>query len=389
MTWNGSLAGFASVTITIQATINGGTEGATITNQGTIKFDADNNSSNEASALTDDPSVGGAADPTSFKVNTPPTANNQSVTTAEDTSKAITLTGSDADNDTLTFTVVDGPDHGQLTGTAPNLTYMPDADYHGPDSFTFKVNDGQADSPGDATVSITVTPVADTPDVADIATAEDTQSGPIAVTKNPVDGAEVTHFRVSAITGGTLYLADGTTQITGGTFVPFASVGAGLRFTPTLNYTGPAGFTIQAATGSVPSTLGGGTDTSTITINSVNDQPVIGPLNNRFILEDSAGEVITLTGIGPGGNETQTLTVTATSNNTAIVPESHHRLHRARTLRGRSDLRACRQRQRDGDYHRHRQRTEAAAARLSRAPSPSTLPRSTTRRRSPGGRTNW
>ncbi|HWT01240.1 MAG TPA: tandem-95 repeat protein, partial [Pyrinomonadaceae bacterium] len=321
VTWNGSLAGFASVTITIQATINSGTEGTTITNQGSINFDADNDNDNEASAQTDDPSVGGASDPTSFKVNTRPAADNQSVTTDEDTPKAITLTGSDADNDPLTFTVVDGPDHGQLTGTAPNLTYTPDADYHGPDSFTFKVNDGQVDSTSNGTVSITVSPVADTPDVADVATAEDTQSGAIVVAKNPADGAEVTHFRVSAITGGTLYMPDGTTQITGGTFVAFADAAAGLRFTPALNYTGPAGFTVQAATGSTPADLGGGTDTSTVTINAVNDRPTLGPLNNRFILEDSAGEVITLTGIGAGGNETQTLVVTATSSNAAVVPD--------------------------------------------------------------------
>ncbi|HYG81091.1 MAG TPA: Ig-like domain-containing protein [Pyrinomonadaceae bacterium] len=321
VTWNGSLAGFASVTITIQATINSGTEGTTITNQGSISFDADSDNTNESSAQTDDPSVAGAADPTSFKVNTPPAANNQSVSTAEDTPKAITLTGSDADSDQLTFTVEEGPDHGQLTGTAPNLTYTPDADYHGPDSFTFKTNDGQADSPSNGTVSITVAPEADTPDVADISTAEDTQSGPIAVAKNPADGAEVTHFRVSAIRGGTLYMPAGTTEITGGTFVAFASVGAGLRFTPALNYTGPAGFTVQAATGSVPADLGVGTDTSVITINPINDRPTLGPLNNRFILEDSAGETITLTGIGAGGNETQTLSVTATSSNTAVVPD--------------------------------------------------------------------
>ena len=64
--------------------------------------------------------------------------------------------GSDADGDGLTFTVVAGPSHGTLSGAAPNLTYTPAADYNGPDSFTFKVNDGTVDS-SPATVSITVT----------------------------------------------------------------------------------------------------------------------------------------------------------------------------------------------------------------------------------------
>ena len=96
-------------------------------------------------------------------VNDAPIANAQSVTTNEDTPKAITLTGSDVDGDTLTFSVVSGPTHGALSGTAPNLTYTPASDYHGPDSFTFKANDGTADS-NIATVSITVTPVNDRAD---------------------------------------------------------------------------------------------------------------------------------------------------------------------------------------------------------------------------------
>ncbi|MCX7805697.1 MAG: Ig-like domain-containing protein, partial [Planctomycetota bacterium] len=79
-------------------------------------------------------------------VNDPPVASDQNVTTAEDTPKAITLTATDADGDALTYVVVSGPSHGTLSGTAPNLTYTPDADYSGADSFTFKANDGAADS---------------------------------------------------------------------------------------------------------------------------------------------------------------------------------------------------------------------------------------------------
>ena len=67
----------------------------------------------------------------------------------------ILLSGSDANNDVLTFAVVDGPAHGTLTGTPPSVSYIPATDYAGPDSFTFKVNDGAADSEL-ATVSLTV-----------------------------------------------------------------------------------------------------------------------------------------------------------------------------------------------------------------------------------------
>src|SRR5207247_675512 len=85
-----------------------------------------------------------------------PVANAQAVTTPEDTAKAITLTASDVDGNTLTYSVVTGPAHGTLSGTAPNLTYTPTANYTGADSFTFEANDGTVDS-ALATISITVT----------------------------------------------------------------------------------------------------------------------------------------------------------------------------------------------------------------------------------------
>jgi uncharacterized repeat protein (TIGR01451 family) len=66
--WNGSIAGNSSVTVTINATINAGTAGATIGNQATVNSDADGNGTNEVSAGTDDPTVGGASDPTNFLV---------------------------------------------------------------------------------------------------------------------------------------------------------------------------------------------------------------------------------------------------------------------------------------------------------------------------------
>jgi hypothetical protein len=84
-------------------------------------------------------------------------ANPQSVTTVQDTAKAITLTGTDVDGNPLTYSVMTQPTYGTLSGTAPNLTYTPTAGYTGPDSFTFTVYDGALAS-APATVSITVTP---------------------------------------------------------------------------------------------------------------------------------------------------------------------------------------------------------------------------------------
>ena len=73
VTWNGSLApGGGSVTITIEATIDDGYAGATISNVGTYYYDADVNGTNESSGTTDDPATVDGGDPTVFVVAAAP-----------------------------------------------------------------------------------------------------------------------------------------------------------------------------------------------------------------------------------------------------------------------------------------------------------------------------
>ena len=62
------------------------------------------------------------------------TAENGTAATDEDTPVALTLHADDVEDDDLTFTIVDAPAHGYLSGTGPALMYTPDANYHGPDS---------------------------------------------------------------------------------------------------------------------------------------------------------------------------------------------------------------------------------------------------------------
>lgn len=96
--------------------------------------------------------------------NMAPMANGQSVTTNEDTAKAITLTGNDADSDPLTYQIVTVPTHGMLSGSGANRTYTPDTGYSGTDSFSFKVSDGAGNSET-ATVAITINAVNDAPSI--------------------------------------------------------------------------------------------------------------------------------------------------------------------------------------------------------------------------------
>lgn len=97
-------------------------------------------------------------------VNDPPLADDAALTTEEDTPLAFSLSGLDVDDDLdqLRFTVLEGPNHGELSGDPPTLVYTPDEDFHGEDSLRFAINDGELDSDA-ATVTLTVTPVNDPP----------------------------------------------------------------------------------------------------------------------------------------------------------------------------------------------------------------------------------
>jgi len=186
-------------------------------------------------------------------VNQPPVANSQEVSVAEDNSVGIVLTGTDPDENPLTFSVVTFPSHGTLTGTAPNLTYAPDTNYFGPDSFTFKVNDGHVDS-SSATVSITVSPVNDAPIAPDqSATVDEDVPGAINLLASDVDDGALTYTLVSLPAHGTL-----------------SGTAPALTYTPATNYHGPDSFTYQAADGVSTS----GIAEVSITVNPVNDAPV-------------------------------------------------------------------------------------------------------------------
>src|SRR6185369_6157742 len=90
-------------------------------------------------------------------------ANNQSVTIPEDTATNLVLVGSDIDS-VVTYAILSGPTHGALGTLDINtgaVTYTPNTNYNGADGFTFTVSDGSLLATG--TVSITVTPVNDTP----------------------------------------------------------------------------------------------------------------------------------------------------------------------------------------------------------------------------------
>ena len=100
--------------------------------------------------------------------------------------QAITFTGtgSDPDNDPLTYSIVAPPAHGSVSITNPStgaFTYTPVPDFNGPVSFQFAVSDGYNPPTAPHTATITVNPVNDAP-VANADSASGAEDGSVTVT---------------------------------------------------------------------------------------------------------------------------------------------------------------------------------------------------------------
>src|SRR5262249_39582632 len=122
--------------------------------------------------------------------------------------------------------------------------------------------------------TITINPISDTPTVTNATTNEDVQTtSGLVITRNPSDGAEVSHFKITNIVNGTLFNNDGTTPILAGDFITVAEGNAGLKFTPALHFFGIASFQVRASVGGSDAGLGGGVVTATITVNPVAHTP--------------------------------------------------------------------------------------------------------------------
>lgn len=109
-----------------------------------------------------------AGDPTEVEpINTDPVAFNDNAKTAEDNVLSGQLSAADVDQDDLAFTLApDGaPEHGSLTlGSDGSYVFEPDENFSGTDFFIYEVSDGRGGIDR-ATITLTVTPVADQPDL--------------------------------------------------------------------------------------------------------------------------------------------------------------------------------------------------------------------------------
>src|SRR5690349_14901854 len=231
--------------------------------------------------------------------NNPPGTDNQFATTAEDIPGDITLNAVSANaSPAFTYTIVTPPAHGVLSGSGPTFTYTPAQDFHGADSFTFKVNDGSYDS-NTSTANITVTEVNDAPvaasdsasvnedshmDISAVELANNDSSGPADESSQSLT---VTSVSATANTHGTVSLSNGI-----------------VTYTPEANFNGAASFEYQVCDNG--NTNGSpdpqcATGIVNVVVNPVNDAP---SANGQSVITNSNTPV----GITLNGNDLETAT---------------------------------------------------------------------------------
>ena len=187
-------------------------------------------------------------------VNDAPTANGQTVSVDEDQNLTITLTGQDVDGDALDFIILTGPANGVLSGSGANLSYAPGSNYNGADNFQFVVSDGVAQS-ATASVSITIQAVNDAPVGQDFDLVGDEDSViALSLEGSDVDGDVLSFQLVDQPANGSI-----------------SGTGSDLTYTPIADFNGQDQFSYQLSDGQI----GAGPYAVTITVNAVNDLPVV------------------------------------------------------------------------------------------------------------------
>lgn len=188
----------------------------------------------------------------------PPTVNNLSIITNEDTPATFTMTGSDPEGAALTFSISTQPTNGTVTISGAAGTYTPKENYHGQDTFAYIASDGTLSSTA-GLVSVTITAVDDDPNTMDVtATTDEDTSVTITLEAEEVDGDNITfQLKTNPLNGSVTISGNQAT------------------YTPNENYYGSDSFTFEAVDSSAKRMVN--VATASITINPVNDAPMVNP----------------------------------------------------------------------------------------------------------------
>jgi hypothetical protein len=311
----------SSQTLTVTEVYDGAHGTVSLGNGGNITFTPEANFSGDATfayLLCDNGSPSECSvqranvDVTVSPVNDAPVADNQSVTTDEDTAGEVTLSASDVEGDALSYSIVRAPKHGTLSGTGANLTYTPAEDNIGPDSFTFEASDGTTGSSDPATVSIAVKAVNDAP-VANADTRSTDEDTPLEfaatqLLRNDDPGPANESSQTLTVTAVDQAVNG---QVSLGT-------NGDITFTPATGFNGQASFEYTVCDNGSPNECSEMIAIVNVTASQVNDAPGFTSGASQTVAEDSGPHRIPgwATGIsaGPADESDQRLTFEVTNN---------------------------------------------------------------------------
>ena len=230
----------------------------------------------------------------------------------------------------LTFGLTPGSITGNLTfAGAPaidntgKLTFNSDANKYGTAVFNVVLSDNGGTANGGQNTSatrqftITVNPVNDPPTLADI-------SDPAAINEDA--GEQIVNL--SGITAGSYETQTISITATSSnpSLIPNPSVNytspdntGVLRYTPIGNANGTATINVKVDDGQPGSSSI--TKTFTVTVNPVNDPPTLDAVPDLVINENDGKQTVNLSGISAGPGENQTISISATSDNTALIAD--------------------------------------------------------------------
>ena len=269
-------------TLSVSAVTDGSNGAVAINADGTVRYTpAANWSGSDSFTYTVSDGIGGfdtaTVSVTVNPVNDAPTAVDDAAVTDEDVSVAVDVLANDYDveGNSLTIVTTTNGAHGSAAASADALsvTYTPEADYYGADSFTYEISDGLGGR-STATVTVTVNPVNDAPIAGDVtvATLEDTAYAfdETDFSFSDVDGDSLYSVTITSLSGQGSFDVAGV-PVTAGQEIVVADLSE-LTFTPETNESGTdyASFTFLLSDGLVYSNSA----EITIDVTPVNDVPV-------------------------------------------------------------------------------------------------------------------
>jgi hypothetical protein len=235
-------------------------------------------------------------------------------------------TGAANENDNLSITVSNS-NPALLTGVnvaynSPNptgtLTFGTVSNASGSATVTITVNDNRStNNLTSRSFNVTVNPVNDSPTlnpINDLTINEDAPAQTVSLTG-------ITSGAANESQTLTVTASNSNPALLTGFLVNYASAATTgtLTFTPAPNAFGSATVTVTVDDGGASNRVF--SRTFSVNVSPVNDPPTLDPLGNIVIEEDSGTRMVTVTGIGSGAvNENQMLSLTATSDNPAVVP---------------------------------------------------------------------